>query len=325
MKILVTGAAGYIGSVVTEKLIENGEEVIALDNLQNGHRNAVHRGALFVQGDLLEDNWLKTFLVKSKVDAVIHLAAEALIEESIRDPGKFFRANVIAGHNLLEAMVKSGTKRIVNSSTAAVYGEPNEIPLNEDSALAPINAYGESKLVFEQMLKWYHIDYELNFISFRYFNVCGATVYYGEDHIPETHIIPILLNVALGKQDVFYLNGTDYDTPDCTCIRDYVHVVDIARAHILALKVIDQVCSHVYNIGTGTGYSNLQVIKAIERISGKDIDVINIGKRPGDPSRLIASSEMIQKDLGFDLKYPSLEIMIESAWLWKKEHPNGYR
>jgi len=324
MKILVTGAAGYIGSVVTEQLVEQGHQVIALDNLKNGHRAAVHPGALFVQADLLEANGLGELLRQHRVEAVVHLAAEALIDVSMRDPGLFFRVNIVGGLNLLDAMIATGVKRIVFSSTAAVYGEPEHIPITEDARHLPVNSYGESKLAFEKILQWYHQAYDLKYVTLRYFNACGATERFGEYHVPETHIIPILFEVALGQRPQFNLFGTDYDTPDGTCVRDYIHVWDIANAHVLALKELDRLSVRAYNMGNGAGYSNRQVVEAVRQVTGKDIPVIPSPRRPGDPARLVASSERIRTELGWTPRYPELTTMVETAWVWRQKHPNGY-
>lgn len=324
MKVLVTGAAGYIGSVVTEQLVEHGYEVLALDNLQHGHRAAVHTGAKFVQADLLDGEELKRILQQDRVDAVVHLAAEALIDESIRNPGRFYRANVVGGLNLLDAMVANGVKRIVFSSTAAVYGEPETIPISEESAHKPVNSYGESKLAFEQMLKWYHRAFEVRHVSLRYFNACGATERCGEWHVPETHLIPIVFEVALGQRECIQLYGTDYDTPDGTCIRDYIHVVDIAQAHLLALKNVDRLEQRAYNMGNGAGYSNKQVIETFTQVAGKKITVVPAARRPGDPARLVASSARLRDELQWKPRFPDLESMIQSAWYWRQQHPYGY-
>lgn len=324
MKVLVTGAAGYIGSVVTEQLVESCYEVIALDNLKHGHRAAVHPQARFVLGDLINGTWLKSFLATSPVDAVVHLAAEALIDESVKDPGRFFRANVGGGLNLLEAMVEAGVKRMVFSSTAAVYGEPEDLPISEDAALSPVNSYGESKLAFERMLECYRRAYGLKCVSLRYFNACGATERYGEFHVPETHLIPILLEVALGRREAVYLYGTDYQTPDGTCVRDYVHVVDIAWAHVLALSSIEQLSNQTYNLGNGNGYSNLEVVETVQRVTGRRIRVVPVHRRPGDPARLVAGSERIRHELGWEPRYSHLRTMVETAWAWRQRHPGGY-
>ncbi len=324
MKILVTGGAGYIGSVVTEQLVEQGHEVTVLDNLQHGHRAAVHPAAAFVQVDLLDAGALTALLSRDPADAVVHLAAEALIDESIRDPGRFYRANACGGLNLLEAMSAAGIRRLVFSSTAAVYGEPEALPMIEDAPCRPVNSYGESKLAFERMLPWYARAYGLRHVSLRYFNACGATERCGEAHEPETHLIPILFEVALGQREAIHLYGTDYDTPDGTCIRDYVHVVDIAQAHLLALEAIDRVSGRAYNMGNGTGYSNRQVIEAVRQVTSRAIRVIPAERRPGDPARMVASAERIRKDLGWQPRYPDLASMAATAWTWRLRHPGGY-
>lgn len=324
MKILVTGAAGYIGSVVTEQLIEQGHQVIALDSLVNGHRAAIHLNAEFVQLDLLDAAGLKSLLKNNPVDAVVHLAAEALIDVSMRDPGLFYRVNTVGGIFLLDAMVEAGVKRMVFSSTAATYGEPESIPITETSKQKPVNPYGESKLAFEHAMAWYRIAYGLKYVTLRYFNACGATERFGEFHVPETHIIPILFEAALGQRKTFQLYGTDYDTPDGTCIRDYIHVSDIANAHVLALLKMDQVQSGVYNMGNNAGYSNKQVIETTERVIGKKIPWVPAPRRPGDPARLVASSDAIRRDLGWQPRYPDLETMIQTAWDWRMKHPTGY-
>ena len=324
MEILVTGAAGYIGSIVTELLIDQGYDVIALDNLSHGHRDAVHPKAEFKHADLLDGDWLKAFFQSRKLYAVVHLAAEALIDESLRDPGRFFTANITGGINLLEAMAQSGVKNIVFSSTAAVYGQPEKTPIKETAALCPVNSYGESKLAFERILKWYQVAYEINHISLRYFNACGATDMFGEFHMPETHLIPIIFEAALGERDALHLFGADYDTPDGTCIRDYIHVVDIARTHILALSKIEEIKANAFNMGNGAGYSNLEVVETVQRVVGKEISVLKAERRPGDPERLVASSEKIRQELGWIPLYPDLGEMVESAWEWRLAHPRGY-
>ncbi|MCL5951089.1 MAG: UDP-glucose 4-epimerase GalE [Chloroflexi bacterium] len=324
MQVLVTGAAGYIGSVVAEQLVEQGHTVIALDNLKAGHRAAVHPAAEFVQVDLLDSAMLKMLVKMRPVDAVVHLAAEALIDVSMRDPGLFFMANVVAGLNLLQAMVEGGIKRIVFSSTAAVYGEPKTLPLTEESDRAPVNPYGESKLAFERILHWFHHAHGMHYVTLRYFNACGATEQHGEYHIPETHIIPILFETALGRRQTFQLYGTDYDTPDGTCIRDYVHVDDIAQAHVLALAKIDSLEARCFNMGNTRGYSNREVIDVARHVTGCTIPFVPTERRPGDPARLVASSERIRRELGWKPRYPDLETMIGTAWQWRMKHPGGY-
>ena len=320
MRIFVTGAAGYIGSVVTERLVEQGHAVVGFDNLSHGFRDAVHPGAEFVQGDLLDRDALVATIRDGRFDAVVHLAAEALIDASIRDPGLFFRANTIGGLNLLDAMAAGGVRRMVFSSTAAVYGEPSTVPIPEDAPTRPVNAYGESKLAFERALPWYRRAHAISHVSLRYFNACGATERCGERHEPETHLIPILLEVASGRRNAIQLFGTDYDTDDGTCLRDYVHVRDIAEAHVLCLAHLDAIGGEVFNLGNGTGYTNRQVIDAVERVTGRRIAVVPASRRPGDPARLVASSDRIRQSVGWTPAMPSLESMIESAWRWTRVH-----
>jgi len=316
MNIFVTGAAGYIGSVVTDRLLEDGHSVVAMDNLRHGRREAVHPGAEFLEGDLLDRAWLFEQLRRG-FDAVVHLAAEALIDESIRDPGRFYQANVAGGLNLLDAMIAAGTGRLVFSSTAAVYGEPTVIPIREDAPLQPVNSYGESKLAFERALHWYRRAYGLRYVSLRYFNACGATDRCGEQRERETHLIPILLDVALCLRPGIQLFGTDYDTPDGTCIRDYVHVSDIADAHVRCLAALDQLGSAAFNLGNGTGHSNREVIEAVRHVTGRPIAVEARPRRPGDPARLVASPETILRMLGWRPAIGSLDEMIASAWRWR--------
>jgi len=320
MRIFVTGAAGYIGSVVTERLVEQGHAVVGFDNLSHGFRDAVHPGAEFVEGDLLDRDALVATMRDGRFDAVVHLAAEALIDASIRDPGLFFRANTIGGLNLLDAMAAGGVRRMVFSSTAAVYGEPSTVPIPEDAPTRPVNAYGESKLAFERALPWYRRAHAISHVSLRYFNACGATERCGERHEPETHLIPILLEVASGRRNAIQLFGTDYDTDDGTCLRDYVHVRDIAEAHVLCLAHLDTIGGEVFNLGNGTGYTNRQVIDAVQRVTGRQIAVVPAPRRPGDPARLVASSDRIRQSVGWTPAMPSLESMIESAWRWTRVH-----
>ena len=324
MRILVTGAAGFIGSVVTEQLLADGHEVVALDSLKHGHAAAVLPEAQFVEADLLDAVRLTEIVAASRVEAVIHLAAEALIAESVRDPALFFRANTVGGLNLVEAMLAAGVKRLIFSSTAAVYGEQATTPFPEDAACHPVNAYGESKLAFERMLPWFATAHDLRSVSLRYFNACGATERLGEFHVPETHLIPILFETALGQRRAVQLYGHDYDTPDGTCIRDYVHVADIARAHLLALARVDAIGCRSYNMGNGRGYSNLEVIEAVRQVTGRPIPVEPAARRQGDPARLVASGERIRSELGWEPEHPDLEDMVQSAWTWRMRHPNGY-
>ena len=317
MNILVTGGAGYIGSVVTERLVEDGHAVAVLDDLRHGHEDAVHPDAIFVRGDLLDRDWLRRQFRDAQYDAVVHLAAEALIDESLRDPGRFFSVNVTGGLNLLDAMVESGVGRLVFSSTAAVYGEPVAVPIDEDAPHVPVNAYGESKLAFERALAWYRLAHGLRYVSLRYFNAAGATERCGERHSPETHLIPIVLDVALGVRPAIHLFGDDYDTPDGTCVRDYVHVRDIAEAHVLCLANLDRLGSRAFNLGNGNGYSNRQVIDAVRRVTGRSVTVVAAPRRPGDPARLVASARRIARDVGWRPSVPALDDIIASAWEWR--------
>lgn len=324
MRILVTGAAGYIGSVVAERLLDEGHSVVALDDLRYGHRAAVHPNAEFIQADILDRLAVDEIFDKSKFDAVVHLAAEAYIDESIRDPGKFFSVNVTGGINLLEPMRKHGINKMVFSSTAAVYGQPKEMPIHERTAKEPVNAYGESKLQFERIMRWYRLSCGLNHVSLRYFNACGATERCGEARKKETHILPILFDVATGKREKFSLFGNDYQTKDGTCVRDYIHVADIADAHILALEKIESLGERAYNLGSGSGYTNLEVVESVRRVTGHPIPFEFAERRPGDPDTLIASSELIRNEIGWKAQYDKLDDMVESAWKWRLAHPGGY-
>lgn len=326
MHILVTGAAGYIGSVVTRSLIHEGYEVIAVDNLQQGHREAVHPRARFVKADLGDGKSLKKLLGQYPVEAVVHLAAVSFVGESVVNPQKYFQSNLIFGINLLEAMLEHNVKRLVFSSSAAVYGSPDAKQIVEGQAIVPpLNPYGESKLMFERILKRYEHAYDLQHISLRYFNAAGAADGLGEDHEPETHLIPNVLKVALGLAEAIPVFGTDYPTPDGTCIRDYVHVSDIAQAHVIALRQFDEMkSSNVYNLGNGKGFSVLQIIETATRVSGVKIPVTYQPRRQGDPAYLVASGERAKSELGWEPVHQDLEDIIRSAWIWQKEHPYGY-
>ncbi len=319
MHILVTGAAGYIGSIVTEVLMDQGHSVVAFDNLQAGHREAVHPGAEFVQADLADQEALNQVFREHSLDAVVHMAAEALVSVSMSNPRRFFSTNVRGGMNLLDAMLSHRVQRIIFSSTAAVYGEPSEVPVSEDALLRPINSYGESKLMFERILDWYHRAYGLQYISLRYFNAAGASERFGEAHEPETHLIPVVLEVALGRREEVQVYGTDYDTPDGTCIRDYIHVVDLAKAHVLALEHLDNHKARVYNLGNGNGYSNFQVIETARQVTGHPLPALSAARRSGDPARLTASSARIRSELGWVPEYPDLRTIIDTAWLWHRK------
>jgi len=324
MRVLVTGGAGYIGSVVSEQLVNDGDEVVIYDNLSKGHREAVVEGARFVEGDLLEADKLRQTLSDNRIEAVIHMAASSLVGESVEQPSKYYRNNVVAGLVLLDAMSALEIRRIVFSSTAATYGEPEEQPIRETTPTNPTNTYGETKLAFEKAMHWYEQAHGLHYASLRYFNAAGATEKCGEDHDPETHLIPITLQAAAGKRGQVEIYGNDYPTADGTCIRDYIHVVDLARAHILALDVLSE-RSAIYNLGCGgDGYSVRDVIETARRVTGKEIPVRMGQRRPGDPAVLIASSDKIKSELGWQPQFQDLGLIIESAWNWMLAHPNGY-
>jgi len=321
MKILVVGGAGYIGSVCSELLLDEGHEVAIFDNLIEGHQHAVDSRANFIRGDLADREQIEAALSSTRPEAVMHFAAYALVPESMRDPSKYFRNNVSNGLNLLDAMLVTGVRRIIFSSTCALFGPPERVPIDETTPTRPINPYGESKLAFEKILGWYDKIHGLKFVALRYFNAAGATENLGEDHRPETHLIPAVLKVALGQRANLEIYGADYDTPDGTCIRDYIHIVDLAQAHILALGAT---ASGFYNLGTGGGSSVREVVAACRKITGRKIDTIEKPRRPGDPPRLIASSEKIKNELGWRPRFQSLDTIIESAWAWHQKFPNGY-
>ena len=321
MKVFITGGAGYIGSVCSELLLNEGHEVAIFDNLIEGHRRAVDSRAQFIQGDLADRDQIERALSNTRPDAVMHFAAYALVPESMRDPSKYFRNNVSNGLNLLDAMLTTGVQRIIFSSTCALFGPPDRVPIDETAPARPANPYGESKLAFEKILRWYDQVHGLKFVCLRYFNAAGATEDLGEDHRPETHLIPNVLKVALGQRPSLEIYGTDYETPDGTCIRDYIHIVDLAHAHILALGAT---ASGFYNLGTGGGSSVKEVIAACRKITGRQIDTIEKPRRPGDPPRLIASSEKIKKELGWQPQFQSLDVIIETAWAWHQKFPDGY-
>jgi len=321
MKILVVGGAGYIGSVCAELLLDEGHQVGIFDNLSEGHRAAIDSRAEFVEGDLQDRQSIEKALAKHRPDAVMHFAASALVGESMQNPSKYFRNNIANGLNLLDAMVSVGIEKIVFSSTCAIFGPPERVPIDETMPMRPINPYGESKLAFEKILRWYSEIHGLKFISLRYFNAAGASEKFGEDHRVETHLIPNVLKAALGQKPNVEIFGTDYETPDGTCIRDYIHIVDLARAHILALSATR---SDFYNLGTGGGASVREVIDSCRKITGRKIDIAEKPRRPGDPPRLIASSEKIKRDLGWKPQFQSLDAIIESAWKWHQKFPRGY-
>jgi len=321
MKIFVTGGAGYIGSICVEQLLDLGHEVTVFDNLSEGHRRAIDPRAKLIEGDLMDREKIFDAMRETKPEAAMHFAANALVGESMVNPSKYFRNNVCGGLNLLDALVEHNVKRFVFSSTCATFGPPERVPIDETLPQKPINPYGESKLMFEQALKWYDAIHGLRFVSLRYFNAAGATEKYGEDHRCETHLIPNVLKVALGQKSNVEIYGADYETPDGTCIRDYIHIVDLAQAHTLALGAEK---SAFYNLGTGGGTSVREVIAACERVTGNKIPVVEKPRRPGDPPRLIAASEKIKRELGWQPKFQDIEKIVASAWAWHQKFPRGY-
>jgi len=322
MNVFVTGGAGYIGSVCVEELLSAGYTVTVFDNLSEGHRAAVDSRAAFVPGDLADPPGVARALKESGAAAVIHFAGNALVGESMANPGKYFRNNVAGGINLLDAALAAGVSKFVFSSTCATYGSPERVPMTEDLPQRPINPYGESKLMFEKMLGWYHQAHGLEFVAFRYFNAAGASARFGEHHRIETHLIPNVLKVPLGQARQCEIYGADYPTPDGTCIRDYIHIIDLATAHILALAPGTHGC---YNLGNGDGSSVREVITACEKITGRKIPVVEKPRRPGDPPRLVASAEKARRELGWTPKYPKLEAIVQTAWQWHEKHPRGYK
>lgn len=324
MRVLVTGGAGYVGSVVAEELVAQGHSVAVVDNLQQGHRDAVPAEAELITVDIRRSEVLDELFSETHFDAVMHMAAETVIEYSVTDPGRCFRDNIIGGINLLDSMLKHDVRKLIFSSSAAVYGEPESTPIEESHPLRPVNAYGESKLIFERILKWYGQAYDLKHISFRYFNAAGSSQQRGEDHHPETHLIPNVLSAALNNDSQVKIFGVDYPTKDGACIRDYIHVIDIARAHLLGLEKVDQFSGRAYNLGNGAGYSVLEIIAAAEKVTGAKIRTITCPRREGDPAVLIASSKQAAADLGWKVKFPDINTIIDSAWQWRRKHPDGY-
>lgn len=321
MNVFVTGGAGYIGSVCVEQLIAAGHAVTVFDNLSEGHRSAVHEQARFVEADLADAARVEAAVRESQAEAIIHFAANALVGESMTNPAKYFRNNVASGLNLLEAAVKCRVRKFVFSSTCATYGVPERVPMTEDLPQRPVNPYGESKLMFEKMLGWYRQIHGLEFVAFRYFNAAGASGRFGEHHRIETHLIPNVLRVALGQASHCEVFGTDYPTPDGTCIRDYIHVLDLADAHIRALQ---PGIGGFYNLGNGSGYSVREVIQACQEVSGVPIKVVEKERRAGDPPRLVAAAEKTMQALAWQPRYPKLLDIVSTAWTWHKAHPRGY-
>ncbi len=323
MRILVTGGAGYIGSIVVEQLVEAGETVLVFDNLHQGHAAAVHPGARLVVGDLADRATLERTLAEFKPEAVMHFASHTLVGESMERPFRYLGDNVTNGLNLLQSAVHHGVRRFILSSTANLFDQPQRIPIDEDEQIVPGSPYGESKYILERILSWLDRLLRLHYAALRYFNAAGASVERGEDHRPELHLIPLVLGVALGKRENVTIFGDDYPTSDGTCVRDYIHVIDLAQAHILALQALER-GSCTYNLGNGQGFSVKEVIETARQITGHPIPAVVGPRRPGDPAILVASSEKIRRELGWQPRYPHLHEIVESAWRWHKTHPNGY-
>jgi UDP-glucose 4-epimerase len=326
MKILVTGGAGYIGSITVERLIKAGTEVVVLDNLFQGHRDAVHPQAAFVQGDLADRALVEATIADHRPDGIMHFASYTLVGESMERPFLYLRDNITNGLNLIESAVSHGVRGFILSSTANLFDEPEQIPIAETERIVPGSPYGESKFILERYLYWMDRLYDMRYTCLRYFNACGATEERGEDHDPETHLIPLVLEVALGQREKITIFGDDYDTPDGTCVRDYIHVVDLAEAHILAMRaLLDGGPSRKYNLGNGRGFSVKEVVETVRAVTGQPIPAVIGPRRPGDPAALIASSETINHDLGWQPVYPDLRTIIETAWQWHQAHPQGYK
>ncbi len=328
MAILVLGGAGYIGSHTVRELVDRGEDIVIADSLQTGHIDAVHPKARFYKGDIRDSEFLDGVFSKEKIDAVIHFAANSLVGESMTDPLKYYDNNLYGTMVLLQSMVKNGIDKIVFSSTAATYGEPENIPILESDRKEPTNTYGETKLAMEKMMKWVSSAHNMKFVSLRYFNACGAhkSGEIGEDHAPETHLIPLILQVPNGKREAISIFGEDYDTPDGTCIRDYIHVTDLADAHILAVDYLKNGGeSDIFNLGNGVGFSVKEVIETARKVTGHPIPAVISPRRAGDPAQLVASSAKARKILGWNPKHDSLEEIIASAWKWHKTHPEGFK
>jgi UDP-glucose 4-epimerase len=323
-RVLVTGGAGYIGSVVTSQLLGKGCEVVVLDNLSNSRAVATPSGAKLVTGDTSDRPLLDRLFSEHGFDAVMHFAASIEAGESMKVPEKYFRNNTANSLNLLEVVLARKVPRFVFSSTAALYGTPDRTPIEETDPVHPTNTYGESKLLVEHMLDWFHRIHGLRYACLRYFNAAGATPGQGEDHRPESHLIPLILQVALGKRDHIAIYGTDYPTADGTCVRDYIHVTDLASAHLLVLDALRDKDKLIYNLGSGRGFSVREVIETVRRVTGHPIPVREVGRRAGDPAVLVASSAKIKRDLGWEPRFPGLESIVRSAWDWFRAHPNGY-
>jgi len=324
MNVLVTGGAGYIGSVTVEALVEGGHRVVVLDNLSTGHRAAVHPEATFVLGDIRDRELVRRLVDEHRLEATLHFAAVSLVGESMQQPGKYFGNNTAGTLDLLGALVEGGANRFVLSSTAALFGTPDSVPIDEDAAIRPESVYGESKYLLERALHWLSATAGLGYATLRYFNAAGASDCYGEDHRPETHLIPLVLEVAQGKREAIQVFGDDYDTPDGSCIRDYIHVRDLARAHVLALEALRPGEERRYNLGNGKGFSVYEVIDVCRRVTGREIPVQVAPRRAGDPGILVANSGRIGQELGWTPEFRELEEVVFSAWKWRERNPHGY-
>lgn len=322
--VLVIGGAGYVGSATTEELVRLGYQPVVLDNFYQGHHDAIAPGALLEEGSLADEEFLDRVFGKYQFFGVIDFAGETLVEFSMTDPNRYFQANVVDGLKVLNAMVRHKVNRLVFSSTSAIYGDAQEIPMPETHQKFPGNSYGESKLIFEQILKWFYRIHGLKSVCFRYFNAAGATEKYGEDHRPETHLIPLVLEVALGKREGISVFGDDYETRDGSCVRDYTHVLDLAQAHIKGLEKLDELGHEAFNLGNGNGYTVNEVIEAARAVTGHAIPAKIVPRRAGDVGVMVASSKKAKEVLGWDPKYPGIKEIIETAWAWHVKNPNGY-
>jgi len=325
LSVMLSGAAGYVGSVIAERLAASGEQIVCLDDFSTGHRDAVFPGAELVEGSILDEALVETTLRRHSVDVVVHCAAFSIVEESVRDPSKYFENNVMGSHALLRAMNACGVRRFVLSSTAAVYGDPQSVPIEETHPIAPLNPYGRSKRMIEEMLEWHARAYGLSYLSLRYFNAAGASARYGEHHTPESHLIPVALDVAAGTRDSLGIFGSDYPTPDGTSVRDYVHVEDLADAHAGAVACLRRgPIAEVVNLGTGSGHSVLEVVRAVERVTGRSVPLTRSERRTGDAHTLVASREKAAAVLGWTPSRSGIERIVADAWRWREEHPRGY-
>ncbi|NJP07080.1 MAG: UDP-glucose 4-epimerase GalE [Chloroflexaceae bacterium] len=325
MKIVVTGGAGYIGSIATAELIQAGHDVIVFDNLYQGHRHAVHPNATFIEGDLSQkEDLARLFTEHSGIDGIMHFASYTLVGESMKQPMKYLRENLVNATNLIEQAVASGVNRFILSSTANLFGNPRRNPIDEEEPIEPGAPYGDSKFFIERVLHWYAQIYGLKYACMRYFNAAGGTPQRGEDHDPETHLIPLVLQVALEQREQITVFGNDYATRDGTCVRDYIHVVDLAQAHILAMEALEDLGSRAYNLGNGDGFTVLEVIETARQVTGHPIPTTIGSRRPGDPATLVASSQRIRQELGWKPRYAGLHDIIGSAWEWHRNHPHGY-